>query len=66
MILHARLGRSTGSLEIQPTEATTVQIALVAQRTRNTGMRRADPEQSSGQGSSMRTGDLKIPSIFQQ
>ncbi len=66
VILHARLGRSTGSLEIQPTEATTVQIALVAQRTRNTGMRRADPEQSSGQGSSMRTGDLKIPSIFQQ
>ena len=65
VVLHARLGRSTGSLAIEPSEATTVLIPLEPQRSRG-GRRRTAPAETNGGTPSMRNGDLKIPSIFQQ
>ncbi len=64
LVFNARLGRSTGSLELEPSEATTVQIALVPQRTR--GRRRGMTTTTTMMTTTMRSGDLKIPSIFQE
>jgi len=64
VVFHARLGRSNGTLELEPTEATTVQIALVPRRTR--GRRRGMTTTATMMTTTMRSGDLKIPSIFQE
>ena len=64
LVFTARLGRSTGTLELEPSEATTVQIALVPQRTR--GRRRGMTTTTGTMTTTMRSGDLKIPSIFQE
>ncbi|MEM1418527.1 MAG: serine/threonine-protein kinase [Myxococcota bacterium] len=63
LVLTAKRGRSRGELEITPGTATTVQIVLVPQRSRNPGMR-VPP--GMGMESGMQTsGDLKLPPIFQ-
>lgn len=64
LVFKARLGRSSGSLELEPSEATTVQIALVPRRTR--GRRGGMTTTAAMMTTTMRSGDLKIPSIFQE
>jgi serine/threonine-protein kinase len=57
-VLRAVRGRAVGELEVSPTEASTVEIALRARR------RGRATENSATPASTMRSGDLKIPDIF--
>jgi serine/threonine-protein kinase len=57
-VLRAVRGRAVGELEVNPTEASTVEIALRARR------RGRATENSATPPSTMRSGDLKIPDIF--
>ncbi|MFO0696777.1 MAG: serine/threonine-protein kinase [Polyangiales bacterium] len=59
-VLHAERGRSVGSLEVTPTTAMTVQIALAARASgRPSGSGGGGGGTGSGRGS-----DLKIPDLF--
>ncbi len=63
--LSARKGRMQGSAEVTPENETTVQIALVARRTRGATTRPPSmTSMSSMTSGGMRGGDLKIPDIF--
>ncbi|MBX3246053.1 MAG: serine/threonine protein kinase [Myxococcales bacterium] len=64
--VHARRGRYSGEIELTPSTPSTVQIMLVARRSRPTMAGTMD-EGTSTPASTMMTGggDLKIPTIFQ-